>query len=163
MSTCYGVTRNNKRCRFRASILRDSFMVPFPVCKHHANQNVILQWSKFLHKTDRIMDIPQVIYDYILFMDNCLYNGVSKSLSLVLCKEFFMTMPLNIPIEECINMLIDQITSKKSGVHFCPICMSNTENAINFKCQHSLCFDCTKSWIKNSMNMDCPVCREFIL
>ena len=61
-------------------------------------------------------------------------------------------------------MELDKYSSQKTNYDFnCPICLEIFTNPVVVTCGHTFCNKCITSWLKESRDIVCPMCRTKIL
>jgi len=70
----------------------------------------------------------------------------------------------SIPVVHSSSRVVPGVTLNeqlnKDPEYVCPICLSEAKYCVKFKCNHSVCTECTKELLKVSNR--CPCCRDII-
>ncbi|MBP72598.1 MAG: hypothetical protein CMA70_03340 [Euryarchaeota archaeon] len=156
---CMARTTKGHRCKLNGGYTSDCYGVQTSVCKRHAGQNAIHQWSRFTYNEH----VPSIIKQYLDFYEKCVYtHGFRKIPSISITTELFRDMPVESEPDDIVVNFMQKTMSHEPGEETdCAICMDNPPgNMCSLHCNHKFCYPCIMNWVFT--NPTCPLCRKNI-
>jgi hypothetical protein len=151
--TCNGKTCKGKRCKLKTRNSYTCYGIELPVCKYHARDNVIYDWSY----ARNITLVPDKIKSFLAFYSHCVDNGIHKLLAVIVSAELHKTK-MFISADDILQLFRNIIFTPIKGE--CSVCYDVHDNALRTRCGHVFCEQCLSQWTTN--NVTCPMCRKII-
>ena len=86
---CMARTTKGHRCKLNGGYTSDCYGVQTSVCKRHAGQNAIHQWSRFTYNEH----VPSIIKQYLDFYEKCVYTHGFRKIPSISVSYTHLTLP----------------------------------------------------------------------
>lgn len=161
MNRCCGLTKKGKRCAKSASYTLLMAGVEYDVCHIHSTQPLLSEWEIELAERAEtngpdVGDVPTPIMDWLYAFNECYNETTSSEVSTLYATIMRHTRGIILSFDDKFDIFVGTLADECHGDAECCVCYETTE-IVKTQCEHTLCIDCMKQWMRRSTS--CPMCR----